>query len=424
MARIGIFCLPMGSHINHFLAIAEELSARGHHLIFFNLPENEIKIRTAGFEFESVEPDTLPSGTLGKMMRDMGGLGPAAVMRLQGRFDKIRYEAILRRGPSLVKKANLDGVIVDQAEACSGSVAEMAELPWVSVASGLCMNSEPLVPPFLTSWRYSESPFAVTRNRLMYAGLRVATLSTRALINRHRKTWGLRRLSVMDDCFSPFAQICQQNREFDFPRRNLPECFHYVGPFRKKQTAAVKFPWDRLDSRLLIYASLGTLVNRHKHVFRLIAESCQVLNAQLVISLGGSGRAADYGDLPGSPLVVEFAPQRELLAQAALTITHAGLNTILESLEAGVPLAAIPITFEQPGIAARIRWTGTGDFVPLSRLTVSRLRSCVDRVLTDSSYRKAAEAMAEKIRATRGCQEAADIIESVIRTGHPILRNS
>jgi len=47
--------------------------------------------------------------------------------------------------------------------------------------------------------------------------------------------------------------------------------------------------------------------------------------------------------LPGSPLVV-YAPQLELLAKARLTITHAGLNTVLDSLSNGVPLVAIPIT--------------------------------------------------------------------------------
>ncbi|MGA7216366.1 MAG: hypothetical protein WBX20_19355, partial [Terrimicrobiaceae bacterium] len=37
----------------------------------------------------------------------------------------------------------------------------------------------------------------------------------------------------------------------------------------------------------------------------------------------------------GSPIVVPFAPQLELLRRAALTITHAGLNTALESLNQG-----------------------------------------------------------------------------------------
>jgi zeaxanthin glucosyltransferase len=44
----------------------------------------------------------------------------------------------------------------------------------------------------------------------------------------------------------------------------------------------------------------------------------------------------------------------ELLKRATVCITHAGLNTVLESLAQGVPQLAIPITYDQPGVAARI----------------------------------------------------------------------
>src|SRR6266853_6737775 len=52
-----------------------------------------------------------------------------------------------------------------------------------------------------------------------------------------------------------------------------------------------------------------------------------------------------------------------LLKRAALCITHAGLNTSLESLAQGVPMVAIPVTNDQPGVAARIAYTKTGEFV-------------------------------------------------------------
>ncbi len=41
----------------------------------------------------------------------------------------------------------------------------------------------------------------------------------------------------------------------------------------------------------------------------------------------------------------------------------------------GVPLVSIPITNEQPGIAARVAWTGTGEVVP----NTSRLRFLFSR---------------------------------------------
>ena len=124
---------------------------------------------------------------------------------------------------------------------------------------------------------------------------------------------------------------------------------------------------------------MGTLQNRSLEIFQCIAEACDGLDAQLVISLGG-GSSPELQSLPGSPLVVEYAPQLELLKKATLTITHAGLNTVLESLSEGVPLVAIPITNDQPGVAARLAWTGAGEVVPLSGLSVPRLRAAIQQV--------------------------------------------
>ena len=79
-----------------------------------------------------------------------------------------------------------------------------------------------------------------------------------------------------------------------------------------------------------------------------------------------------FASLPRDPITVPFAPQLELLKRAAVCITHAGLNTALESLTNGVPMVAIPITNDQPGVAARVRWTRSGEVVPLKKLNVVR----------------------------------------------------
>ena len=104
------------------------------------------------------------------------------------------------------------------------------------------------------------------------------------------------------------------------------------------------------------------------------------------------------GELPGSPLVVDFAPQLELLGRAVLTITHAGLNTVLDALSLGVPIVAVPVTNEQPGIAARVAWSGAGVALPPKRATPAEIRSAVLRVLGEPSYRQAAERLRESIR--------------------------
>lgn len=415
MARIGIFCLPMRSHVNLFLALAHELRSRGHHLTFFGIPSNAKRVSKEGFTFEVLEPDSAPSGTLDRMMDEMSSLGNLSSMRLQGRFDELRYSGILAKAPAMVKQARLQALIVDQAEACSGSVADATGLPWISVCSGLCLNSEPRVPPFFTGWNYSDSRWAVTRNKLAYAGMRLASRSLRQLVNECRKKWGFPAHDSLDDTFSPFAQVSQQVREFDFPRRNLPDSFRYVGPIKLRNAPPVDFPWHRLDGRPLIYASLGTVANRHDRLYRIILQACAELDAQLVLSLGGSDTISDSSRFPNNPVIVNFAPQRQLLGRAAAAITHAGLNSTLEALSEGVPLVAIPITFEQPAIAARIRWTGSGDFIPSAKIGVDRLRKLLRGVLNESSYRESARAIGGALAASGGASAAADIFEQVMR---------
>lgn len=410
--------------MNLFLALAGELSARGHQITFFGMASNEVKARAPGFGFMSTEPDELPAGTLDGMIRRMGELGSFAALRLHGRFDELRYEGILRKGPELLRAAGIDALIVDQAEPCSGSLAEAARLPWVSVANGLAMNSEPGVPPLFTSWVYSENGLTIARNRTIYAGMKVATRSIEKLINRYRKRWGLPPLRRMDDSFSPFAQISQQVQEFDFPRRELPECFHYVGPIRNVSQRQGEFPWPLLDGRSLVYASFGTFVNRHKHLYYSVAEACAGLDVQLVLSLGGAAKTSDFPNLAGSPLLVEFAPQFEILKRAALTVTHGGLNTALESLGHGVPLVAIPIAFDQPGVAARIRWIRAGDYITPERVTAERLRGVIRRVLGEPVYKDSATRVGCAIRQTDGRRRAADIIEEVILTRRPVLNKN
>ncbi len=166
---------------------------------------------------------------------------------------------------------------------------------------------------------------------------------------------------------------------------------------------------------------MGTLQNRLKYVFSYIAEACTGLDAQLVISLGGALEPEAIGNLPGNPLVVKYAPQLELLQKASLTITHSGLNTTLESLNNKVPMVAIPVTNDQPGVAARTAWSGAGEAIALKKLSVAKLRESIKRVLTSDSYKQNALKLQTAIRNGGGVKRAADIIEKAVTTREPVL---
>ena len=84
-------------------------------------------------------------------------------------------------------------------------------------------------------------------------------------------------------------------------------------------------------------------------------------------------------------------------------------------------MVAIPIANDQPGVAARIAWTGTGEVVSLAKSGSSRLRTAVKRVLARDSYQQNALRLQSAIRRAGGVSRAADILEQVAQTGQPVL---
>jgi len=174
----------------------------------------------------------------------------------------------------------------------------------------------------------------------------------------------------------------------------------------------VDFPWKRLTGEPLIYASMGTILNDRADVFRtIVAALAKHKDLQLVLSIGDQVDPEQIGPVPNNAIIVKQAPQLELLKQTSVCITHAGLNTVLESLAEGVPQVAIPVTYDQPGVAARIAEKQTGVVTSLDKLTADRLSMLLDEVLNDFTYRNNARKMQKAIAAANGLSVAADLVE-------------
>jgi len=329
-------------------------------------------------------------------------------------------EMLFQAAPLAIQQTGVEALIVDQVTPAAATVADWLKLPFVTICNALLINQEPGVPPYFTLWQYHNTPWAKLRNQMGNAlGQRLSQPIWQAIVQQ-RQQWQLPPHQKRGDAQSQLAQICQLPAIFDFPRERLPTWFHYTGPLQDPsglEPVAFKqpaFPFEQLTEQPLIYASLGTLQNRKDEIFRCIAEACRDLEAQLVISLGNPNREAAEINLPGSPLVVPYAPHQQLIQRSRLVITHAGLNTVLGTLSAGIPLVAIPITNEQPGIAARLARTGAGKVVKLAQISVPKLRTAVTQVLTEPSYRQNAAKVQAAIQASGGVHRAADIVEKAI----------
>ena len=371
----------------------------------------ENRVHDEGLDFLQVGESDHPKGSLPESLTALGRLKGVSALRFTIRAVAKTTEMMLRDLPAAVKKAQVSMLLVDQMEPAGGTVAEYLGLPFVTVCNALALNREPDIPPPFTPWSYRSAWWARMRNGMGYAFSDRLTRPITRIVEDYRKDWNLPPHRSPEDSFSPLAQISQQPPLFDFPRRQLPGNFHYAGPLRKKSPRSIPFPWDRLDGRPLIYASLGTLQNSRLNVFRCFAEACAGIDAQLVITHGGGLDSAEAATLPGNPVVVAYAPQLDLLSRARLTLTHAGLNTVIDSLTHGVPLIAIPITYEQPAIAERVRYTGTGEVISLSGLNPRRLREALLRLLAPHARcRENARRVGESIRQAGGVIRVADVI--------------
>ncbi|NJK47186.1 glycosyltransferase [Candidatus Gracilibacteria bacterium] len=415
MVHFGIICPTVPGHLNPMTTLGYELKQRGHRVTLVGIPDARSHAVAAGLEFKAIGETQFPEGTNQKNFVRLGELNGLAALRYTVSFLKQMTVNILQNAPAAIQETGIEALLVDRVSSAGGTVAEFLNLPFITVHSALILNQEENIPPFNTPWQYNPTTWARLRNKLGYSIVNRSTQPIRDVIARYRQTWNLPPRRDADSANSQLAQISQQPAEFEFPRQNLPDCFHFTGPFHNPLSRTpVPFPYEKLTGQPLIYASMGTLQNRLLWVFENIAQACDRLDVQLVISLGGGSNPEFLPKLPGNPIVVGYAPQLELLAKASLTITHAGLNTTLESLSKGVPMVAIPITNDQPGVASRIAWTGSGEAVPLAKSSPKRLREALERVLKEDSYKKNALRLQEAIGRSGGVKKAADIIEQSI----------
>jgi len=421
--HIGLTCPELSGHLNPMTTLGRELVRRGHRVTVVARPDGEAKAIAAGLGFAAIGAAEFPRGAIAAQAAALGGMTAGKALRYTVDMMRLGAEVTLRDLPAVSREIGIEALLVDQVNPAAGTVAEIERLPYVQVCNALALNRDPACPPAVLPWRYRPDPLGRLRNAAGNWFLFRVTAPVRDAINAHRVRHGLApRLGRSVPAY--LAEIAQQPAFFDFPRAKPEPRLHFTGPWHAAGGASdVPFPWERLDGRPLVYASLGTLQNRLAETFTTIAEAVAPLGVQLVISLGSADQdaASLAARCPGNPVVVPVAPQLQLLDRAALAITHAGLNTALESLARGVPMVAIPITNDQPGVARRLEWLGLAEVVLPRHLTVPRLRAAVERVLGDPGYRSRVRERAAELAGLDGIGRAADIVEEAFRTNAPVF---
>ncbi len=415
--KIGFVSMPFDGHLNPLTALARKLQSRGHEIVFIGVPDVGPYIQAAGLDFVPFCEEEFPLGSCAVALAPVSKLHGLEAVRwtIQGGGIAL-FTAASKHLPDVLTRTGVEALVLDTIHMYLELVPMSMGMPYAHIWAILHFDFSGTTPVSLFSWPLQDSAEGRARNLEGLKNTDNAFFGVIAeLAADYAKSVGLQiDWSDPTATFSKLAVISQTPKEFDFPGIPWPSQFHYAGPFVDNAgRRPVPFSWEKLDGRPLVYASLGTLVNGMESIYKTILSAVgRFPEVQVVLSKGRNVELASLGTIPSNVIVVDKAPQLELLKRAELCITHAGLNTALESLSQGVPMVAIPVSYDQPGVAARIALHGVGEFIEVESLSVDRLQGLIQKVLGTPSYRDQAIYFKNVIAQRRGLDVAANAIES------------
>ena len=413
--RIGFLSLPVPGHLNPMTALARKVQSRGHDVVFISLADVAPFVEAAGLPFVPCSEAAYPAGSLGKLVRRLSELSGEEALHFTVNAMMKGYTASLFESlPNTLSKTGVDGIVLDQYQPYVELIPIHLGMPFVHVSNALHVDYTGRTPICFVDWPHETGVDALARNMEGVRRARVLLEPVTATAQTYARKVGLTvDWNNPHSTLSPLAWVSQCPREFDFgPAPDFPQ-FHYAGPFHDgRGRMDFDFPWQQLTGEPLVYASMGTLQNGLIDIFRSIMQAAITLkDKQFVLAVGGQLDLKQLGAVPANVMVVSQAPQIEVLKRSSLCITHAGLNTVLESLASGVPMLALPITNDQPGVAARIANKNVGVVISSDQASPGTFVAAINQVLDDSTFRDNAHKIQKAIRRTDGLSIAAGILE-------------
>jgi zeaxanthin glucosyltransferase len=395
--------------------VARKLQSRGHDVVFISLADVAPFVEAAGLPFVACSEKAYPAGSLGKLARRLSELSGEEALHFTVNSMMKGYTASLYESlPDTLSKAGVDGIVLDQYQPYVELIPMHLRMPFVHVSNALHVDYTGRTPICFVDWPYKTGVDALARNIEGVRRARILLEPVTAVAQAYAREVGLSvDWNNPHATLSPLAWVTQCPREFDFGcAPDFPQ-FQYAGPFHDgRGRMDFGFPWQQLTGEPIVYASMGTLQNGLIDIFRSITQAAIGLKElQFVLAVGGQLDSKQLGAVPANVMVVSYAPQIDILRRSSLCITHAGLNTALESLSSGVPMLALPITNDQPGVAARIANKKVGTVISPDQVSPENFVAAIKRVLGDSTFRDNVRRVQEAIRSTDGLSIAADILE-------------
>jgi zeaxanthin glucosyltransferase len=164
----------------------------------------------------------------------------------------------------------------------------------------------------------------------------------------------------------------------------------------------------RLGDRPRAYVVLGTFLSARSDVLQTITDALRVAGLDAVVASGVTA-PDDLGSLPDGWIVRPYLPQVAALRVCDIVICHAGNNTVMEALTAGLPIVALPFSTDQFAVAADLVSAGVGVALDPNSATRNTLVAAVRRTL-QPAIRQRASAIGRELRRSPGPVRAARLL--------------
>lgn len=201
------------------------------------------------------------------------------------------------------------------------------------------------------------------------------------------------------------------------PALPRPATLHAFRPGFFDRSGGEELPeWmDRLPARPTVYVTLGTVAGTWRpDALELLARALAGLGGEPLNVVATVGRDADpaaLGPQPDNVRVERYVPQSLLLPRCHACVSHAGFNTVMGALDAGLPQVLVPLLADDPCNARRCAALGLGVALAPAQVAPERVRRAVRAVLAGRGYRARVRRMRAELHALPGVEEAVALLE-------------
>ena len=461
MAHIVFITNGMSSTLNSGFAMSRRLRNAGHRVTFVARQEFGEQVMAQGEAFVGLMQDQRMAELMAADPRPSLAR-PFAIVRWLGHRRRLRRESIESDElTSIVRGLKPDVLLIDiemhAAVIATSQLGIPTLLTMIFFSIFRCPGLPPLhiaMDPGTTRWQRFKiqcawwqvriGAFAQrVRQRLSRAGIgdyfrpvscntvRIAEL--RALA-RHCG-FSLRSETDRTQWLRPYTYrhlyvVSYHPWEFELPHDPSP-LMHYVGPMINADRVEPPLPiearrrWQamkaararrRLSQRPLIYCSLSSFyVADASFLRRVLRVFSKRRDWDLVLGLGGKVTAADLAPIPDNVLLLDWAPQLEILAHADSFITHGGTTSISEGAWFGVPMVVYSTKQgDHDGNSMRVRYHGLGVVADKDTDGAKQIERNIERTLFDADIRRNVAAMRDLFREYDRSNRAVELVESYI----------